>query len=233
MLLIGAIDDSGMEVRSMKNRVRKLAGRAKGALYKLSVAFAWIMSSEEKEFWRIYPMINSIEGFLVSPMQERWLFRAAKSLPDGANIVEIGSFKGRSTCSLAYGCEGTKKHVFAIDTFMGNDVDFHQRGFFNDFQHNIEKRGLTDYVTAIQGWSSEVAKTWNKPIHLLFIDGSHIYEDVLADFDNFYPHVVSGGVIAMHDVSGGHYGVTEVWEERKYLLRNRGTCATMAFGTKP
>ena len=54
-----------------------------------------------------------------------------------------------------------------------------------------------------------MAKTWNKPIHLLFIDGSHIYEDVLADFDNFYPHVVPGGVIAMYNVSGGHYGVTK------------------------
>ncbi len=113
----------------MKNKARKLAGRAKGTLYKLSVAFAWIMSSEEREFRRIYPMIDSVEGLLVSPMQKRWLFRAAKSLPDGANIAEIGSFKGRSTCSLAYACRGTKKHVFAIDTFMGNAVDFHQRGF--------------------------------------------------------------------------------------------------------
>src|SRR6185436_20976105 len=80
----------------------------------------------EREFTRVWPSINNIEGLLVSPMQELWLFRTAKSLPHDAVIVEIGSFKGRSTCSLAYGCRGTSKHVFAIDTFCGNETDFKQ-----------------------------------------------------------------------------------------------------------
>lgn len=188
----------------------------------------------EKEFNNIYPMINSIEGFLVSPIQEYWLFKTAKSLPDKATIVEIGSFKGRSTCSLAYGCKGTDKHVFAIDTFEGNNVDFHHRGFFRDFWYNIEKCGLTSYITPIQGWSSEVAKVWDRPIHLLFIDGSHQYKDVISDFIGFFPYVVPGGIVAIHDVVETWEGPLSAWNKIiKYCLRNTGMCATLAYGIKP
>jgi hypothetical protein len=198
----------------------------------------------EREFRKVWPSINSIDGLLVSPIQERWLFRTARSLPDRVIIVEIGSFKGRSTCCLLYGCRGTHKHVFAIDTFAGNTTDFKQGEplysglsfsgqFLDDFRSNIEKRQLSSYVTPIQGWSSEIAKTWNKPIHLLFIDGSHKYEDVLADFEGFFPHVVPGGIIAFHDVVPNWPGPFRVWQEvASKLLFGTGKCSTLAFGKK-
>ena len=89
--------------------------------------------------------------------------------------------------------------------------------------------------------SSEIAKTWNKPIHLLFIDGSHEYEDVLADFRNFYPHVIPGGIVAFHDVGRPvdgqavrHPGVFEVWHNiTRPLLTDTGNCSSLAFGKKP
>src|SRR5208282_5493160 len=72
----------------------------------------------EREFGRAWPLINSVEGFLLEG-QEKWLFKSARLLPDSANIVEIGSYKGRSTTCLAFGCRGTKKRVFAVDSFDG------------------------------------------------------------------------------------------------------------------
>ena len=184
----------------------------------------------EREFRQLWPFIDSVEGQLVSPAQERWLFKTVKSLNNDATIVEIGSLKGRSTCSMAYGCRGTKKHVFAIDTFTD---------YLDDFQCNIEKCGLSAYVTPIPGWSTEVAKTWGKPIHFLFIDASQEYEDALADFENFFPHVVPGGIVALHDVHtrlGGPVafpGVSKVWQDvASLVLVELGACSTLAFGTK-
>lgn len=188
----------------------------------------------EREFWRIWPVIDSIEGLLASPTQERWLFKAARSLLDGANIVEIGSYIGRSTCCLAFGCRGTKKHVFAIDTFDGNDTDFHRRGFLKQFRDNIERAGLSSYVTPIKGLSEEQAATWDKPIHMLFIDGSHQYEDVLADFNGFFPHVAHGGLVAVHDVVETWPGPQKAWHEHiKHNLNHIGYCSTIGFGIKP
>lgn len=208
--------------------------RIRLAFERVSTAIFRTVSPAEREFRRIWPIIDAIEGLLVSPDQEHWLFRTARSMPDGAAIVEIGSFKGRSTCCLAYGCRGTKKHVFSVDTFDGNDADFHHRNFFQEFWHNVEECGLTAYVTPVQGRSSEVAKTWANPVHLLFIDGSHQYEDVLADFYGFLPHIVPGGIVALHDVVETWPGPLRAWNDAvKHELVDLGTCTTLAYGTKP
>jgi len=200
------------------------------------------LSPAERAFLQIWPAVNSIEGLLISPDQERWLFNTARELPDGANIVEIGSFKGRSTTCMAFGIKGTSKHIFAIDTFEGNDKDFGRHtSYYDVFLANLKKNGLASYVTALRGLSGDAARTWNKPIDFLFIDGGHEYEDVLADFQLFFPYVVPGGLIGFHDVHNfksdrgavGFPGVLKVWEEvASPLLTDRGTCATLAYGRK-
>lgn len=189
------------------------------------------LSPAEREFLRLRPLIASIEGFLLDG-QDRWLFKTARCLPRDANIVEIGSFKGRSTCCLAFGCQGSRKRVFAVDRFDGGP-DLPRQDSFPEFSQNIARCGLSEYVEPIVGISVEVAKTWNKPIHLLFIDGSHRYEDVLGDFAGFFPHVVSGGIVAVHDVCEGWPGVLRAWHESiKHQLRDIGDCETLGYGRK-
>jgi len=187
----------------------------------------------EREWRRTWSLIDPIEGWLMEG-QDRWLFDTAYSLPSPANIVEIGSFKGRSTCFLASGCRGTGKRVFAIDTFNGNDCDFGYRDFFEEFSQNVNRCGLSEYVQPVVGTSSDVAKTWNKPVHLLFIDGSHRYEDVLSDFDGFFPHVAPGGIVALHDVSEAWPGPLRAWHEiAKHRLVDVSHCLSLAYGRKP
>ena len=47
--------------------------------------------------------------------------------------------------------------------------------------------------------SEEAAHGWNKPIRLLWIDGDHRHESTKLDFALWEPHVVEGGILAMHD----------------------------------
>jgi predicted O-methyltransferase YrrM len=47
--------------------------------------------------------------------------------------------------------------------------------------------------------SDELAKTWTKPIDILFIDGDHNYDQVKRDFVNFSKFVVPNGIIFFHD----------------------------------
>lgn len=66
--------------------------------------------------------------------------------------------------------------------------------------------------------------TDNKKIDLVFIDGSHQYEDVMADFCNCYDHVKENGWIVMHDIRSERYpGVDRVWDELagKILIEQR------------
>lgn len=169
-----------------------------------------------------------------SPLQERWLLRTAWSLADDATIVEIGSFKGRSTCCMAYACRSTRKRVYCVDTFLGTGADSTGTGgvsFFEEWRANVARNGLLEYVTPIVGDSRLIGPGWGRQIDMLFIDGSHAYEDARADFDNFFPHVRRGGIVALHDVIVRN-GPSRVWEERKHLLARRGMCSTLAFGRK-
>lgn len=190
-------------------------------------------SPSHRLFARGWPSIDRIEGFLV-PGQEWWLFKTAYRLPDDAVIVEIGSFRGRSTACLALGCVGMDKRVHAIDTFNGNETDFAQRDFFPDFDQNLRTAGLRDRVVPHVGRSSDVAASWTLPIDFLFIDGSHDYDDVASDFEGFYPHVKAGGLVAFHDVVETWPGPLEFWQRvATRRLDHKGACSTIAFGRKP
>lgn len=186
----------------------------------------------DREWRRVWPLIDAVPGYLL-PGQEYWLFQAAYSLPGAANIVEIGSFKGRSTCCLAFGCRGTKKRVFAVDVFGGNEYAELAPAYLHEFQTNVERCGVTQHVQPVIGASHQIARTWNQPIHLLFIDGSHEHEDVLADFKGFFPHVVPGGIVAFHDVCDEWPGPLRVWKENaKAQLTGMGNVGSLAYGRK-
>jgi hypothetical protein len=47
--------------------------------------------------------------------------------------------------------------------------------------------------------SLSIAKSWYKPINLLFIDGDHSEEAVRYDLMSWVPHVVSKGILLLHD----------------------------------
>jgi predicted O-methyltransferase YrrM len=122
-----------------------------------------------------------------------FLYKCARDGYGEGLIVEIGSFKGRSTISLAMGSKikGREK-VFVIDP--QEDISIREL-----FIKNIKKSGVEDYVVSNFVKSEEIIKKFNFDIRLLFIDGSHIYEDVKKDILLWKDHVIDGGIIALHD----------------------------------
>ncbi|MEH2100139.1 MAG: class I SAM-dependent methyltransferase [Nostoc sp.] len=188
-------------------------------------------------YQNIHDAVESIEGFMVSG-QEEYLFNKVKSLPEDAVIVEIGSFKGRSTVAMAYACIGTKRKIYSIDTWDGNDADFPERQFFKVWQQNVQLNGLEHYVTPLRGYSHDVLKRWDKltnskDIDFIFIDGSHQYLDVLKDFELSFSLVKNGGWIAFHDVVPTWPGPERVWHNiAKLRLVNHEYSSTLACGQK-
>ena len=167
--------------------------------------------------------IEQIEGFLLD-IQAFALMILANEGPGCGAIVEIGSFKGRSTCCLALGTMSAhREKVYAVDHFLGSpehqpgerceSVDLVKSGTtFPAFQENIRKAGVDSYVEPIQLTSAEAAKQWRGPIRLLFIDGDHSYAASKLDFESWSPFVIEGGIVAFHDI-GGPAGVTDFYRE--------------------
>ncbi|MEG3838990.1 class I SAM-dependent methyltransferase [Microcoleus sp. herbarium14] len=185
----------------------------------------------------IQSAVEAIEGFMV-PGQEEYLFNKVKSLSNDAVIVEIGSYKGRSTVAMSYACTGTNRKIYCIDTWDGNETDFSDRNFFKMWQENVEKNGLSQYVVPLRGYSHQILSQWEEltggqAIDFIFIDGFHQFLDVLKDYELSLPFVKDGGWIAFNDVVPTWPGSERVWHNiAKHRLLNHEYSSTLACGQK-
>ena len=68
------------------------------------------------------------------------------------------------------------------------------------FRKTLAQAGLEDQVTAVVGRSTSVARWWQTPISLLFIDGGHAEEHAQNDYSGFAHWVMAGGALVIHDV---------------------------------
>jgi hypothetical protein len=84
---------------------------------------------------------------------------------------------------------------------------------FDDFQRALSDAGVQQQVEAHRAKSGDVAKGWNRPIRFLWIDGDHTYEGAKLDFDLFMPHVIEGGIVAIHDTLHEFEGPIRVFVE--------------------
>lgn len=175
------------------------------------------------EFMQYAERFQAVEGFL-HPLEGYTLMTVA-GLSDGeGEVVEVGSFKGRSTCWLAAGLNIFKRgRVTAIDHFRGSPE--HQPGqpyadaaiaTFGStlpvFEQNLKAQGLWDLVNPVIASSLDAAASWSRPVRVLFIDGHHSYEATRADFEAWQKFIISGGLVCFHDVT--HWdGVTRFYDE--------------------
>ncbi|KPA11436.1 capsule polysaccharide biosynthesis domain protein [Candidatus Magnetomorum sp. HK-1] len=173
--------------------------------------------NKEIKYKDISSCISTVEGY-ISSSNEVFLFNKVKSLHSTANIMEIGALYGRSSVSMGFACIGTDKHIFSMDTFLGNVYGGTRKkgnSFFDLWYRNILRFGLKKYFTPLQGFSHKLLLEWeNKPfLDFVFIDASHHYKDVIKDFELVYPLVKDNGWIAFHDVSPDWPGSWRVWRE--------------------
>jgi len=160
-------------------------------------------------------------GGLLHDDEALLLYRFGKEARNGV-IVEIGSFKGKSTICLANGSnDGQGVKVYAIDPHMG-DLSYHEwekhknaAPSKQEFRKNIIESGIKDYVYPLYITSKEAFTKVKEPVEVLFIDGDHRYKSVLADYKNWSKKMVVGGVMAFHD-SFSWEGVIETVDEHVF-----------------
>lgn len=189
-----------------------------------------------KEIKKIVEETKNIDGWL-SIHEGEFLYKTAKNCTGKGVIVEIGSWKGKSTIWLAKGSQaGHHIPVYAIDPHIGapeHHIIINPNIWtFDEFKKNIQQAGVIEIVKPIVNRSENVARTWNQPIEFLWVDGAHAYQSAKLDFDSWYPHVIDGGIIAYHDNFGE---VKTVVKEKIFLslfFRECGLVDSIGFGTK-
>lgn len=176
----------------------------------------WLDEFEKKErFEELSNRFGTIPGW--TPDEAGYaLYCCAKYLELEGECVEIGAWKGRSTCWIA---EGAKK-VIVVDTFDGGPMLKKEANgnIFDEFKENIESRGLYGKVRVIVGDSSKSAKNWIYPVKMLFIDGDHSYEGVKKDWEAWRKHLVKGAIVFFDDVGGNYAGAQQYFEEQNFKV---------------
>jgi len=157
---------------------------------------------------------ESIKGFLDA--EEGWaLYDAALAMASRGPCLEVGSYCGKSTLYLGSACKAAGGVLYALDHHYGSEEN--QRGWAHhdaalydaetgslntlpEFRRTLRRASLEDNVVPIVAPSNVAARGWATPLSLVFIDGGHGRQPALDDYTNWTPHIMSGGVLAIHDV---------------------------------
>ncbi len=171
----------------------------KKTLYRIKLSLKLPSNEIEKKL----DIIMSVEG-QISCSEANQLINLAQNIAKDAVIVEIGTYRGRSTVALAFGSiSGNRNRVYAIDPH----TEF--RGAFGgefgpqdqaELYQNLVKARVGDMVAVVSLPSVDAAKSWSlRNVGLLWIDGDHSYEAVQADYEAWCNFLVKDGIIAFHD----------------------------------
>ena len=143
-------------------------------------------------------------------------------------IVEVGSWKGQSTVSLAKACKelGLDTKIYCVDTWLGA-IEFYthqteerdlmkKHGYpqvYYQFISNLYHEGVIDMVETIP-LPSNVAHVVVPQADLIYIDASHEYQDVADDIENFSKKLNDGGIMFGDDYNNSVFpGVRQAVDE--------------------
>ena len=174
----------------------------------------------------------SVEGWLTEEQAAR--LAAAGARAAGGTVVEIGSFRGKSTIVLAR----TAGSVVAIDPHAGSDrgpqeiVADAARGDDDHaaFTANLAAAGVTDRVRHVRSMSAEALGAVEGPLALLYVDGAHRFAPARDDIVRWGARVRPGGTMLVHDAfsSIGVTGALLLECAARGEWRYRGRTGTLA-----
>lgn len=152
-------------------------------------------------------------GFL--PGDEGDALRAAALTADAGLWLEIGTYCGRSTLYLGSAAQQVGGHLVTVDHHRGSEEnqpgwEWHDTTLVDPYTQRLETlpplrhalwdAGLDSAVSVVVGSTQQVGRWWSSPLTLLFLDGNHTEEVAQHDYAAFAPHLVPGGLLAVHDV---------------------------------
>lgn len=166
-----------------------------------------------KPFAEVLESVDGVDGWM-SPDQAEALYAAAAACRSGDQIVEIGSFRGRSTIVLA-SAAAPGVDVIAIDPHAGNDRGPNEiDGFVAEasidhqvFTANLIDAGVADRVRHVREMSDAAHTDVHGEVAVLYIDGAHRYKPARQDIEQWGARVRPGGTMLIHD-SFSSVGVT-------------------------
>jgi hypothetical protein len=140
--------------------------------------------------------------------------RTLAELAEDAIVLELGAWLGRSTVCMAQ----TAAKLYSVDWHRG-DEHAGLAPTLTPYLRNLQRYGLVDRVVSILGRFEDVVPAFGaRYFDLVFLDGFHTYESVMADVEMIAE--LEAPTLAFHDYGvvasshgGGAFGVTQAVNE--------------------
>lgn len=149
-------------------------------------------------------VMPKLEGAFSAKQCAELFIQIATKIQPYAKIVEVGSWKGRSSVFASRAAAVSGSTLYCVDTWDGRfaageayptDAEAADRNVFLSFKKNIRLYGC-DNVVVCRGDSVDVASSWSHGlIDFLFINASHDYDSLLKDLRAWVPRMKPGGII--------------------------------------
>jgi len=120
------------------------------------------------------------------------------------NAVEIGTNGGVNAKNILKHLNINK--IYLVDPYI-NNCEYLTASNYESKAHKTLKR-YSNKVIFIKKYSSDALKDIKGIIDFVYVDGSHMYDSVKEDLNNYYPLVRKSGIIAGHDICN-HQGVSD------------------------
>ncbi|MDX1883978.1 class I SAM-dependent methyltransferase [Mycolicibacterium sp. 120270] len=179
--------------------------------------------------------------------QERWFdvnivpwcltFPKVFSRTDPVRILEIGSWEGRS--SLFFLTYFTKGSLTAVDTWLGGDEwEYNATDDLSDLEARFDGNVAphAERLTKRKGSSLQVLpQMLNEDLKfdIIYVDGSHLADDVLTDAINAWRLLEQGGILIFDDVTAPFYlrmRANPAWAINSFLRYHKGSYKILQAG---
>ena len=146
---------------------------------------------------------EKVKGYM-HPRELRWLCETARAIERPATWCEIGCWQGRSATAALGGLLPGSSLVL-VDNFTGpttrempNAAACKRRILEEMARMRVWAPGVS--IELLVGYSADVApQVADETLDVLFVDGDHKYEAVVADIEAWRPKMKHGGLMCGHD----------------------------------
>lgn len=158
--------------------------------------------------------LAQVKGFLADD-EAQTLYEMALKYSSKGPCLEIGSYCGLSSIYIGSACKQNDSLLYAVDHHRGSEEhqlgeEYHDPALydskeqlmdsFTEFRRNIRKAELDNWLVPLVASSQVASKFWSRPLSMVFIDGGHSLEAAMIDYRSWAPHVMRGGLLAIHDI---------------------------------
>lgn len=138
----------------------------------------------------------TIQGWM-SEDELLWLAEIASKCT--TSIIEIGSYKGRSSCAIA---ANTRALVYCVDIWSECGTD----GWYYDvFRENTMKYLNIIPINRASIWAAREMAAWGLKAGMIFIDAAHDHFNVRKDIEAWRPLLADNGIFCGHDYNHEHH----------------------------